>query len=90
MSKLPRYKCHKEVNAFKIGQIEVIHGAPSGCISLSPWEIGSSGAKVSEEWFCRHQPEVGGYYVVYADGYASYSPADAFEQGYSLIEEGEG
>lgn len=30
---------------------------------------------------------VGGYVVVYADGYISWSPADAFEGGYTLIEE---
>ena len=34
----------------------------------------------------RHQPQVGGYYVVYApDGYASFSPADVFEEGYTLV-----
>lgn len=27
----------------------------------------------------------GGYFVVYADGYESYSPAQAFEEGYSLL-----
>lgn len=33
----------------------------------------------------KHGPQVGGYYVVYADGYISYSPAAAFEDGYRLI-----
>jgi hypothetical protein len=28
---------------------------------------------------------VGGYFVVYDDGYTSYSPAAAFESGYSRI-----
>lgn len=28
---------------------------------------------------------IGGYYVVYDDGYTSYSPAKAFEEGYARI-----
>ena len=38
-----------------------------------------------EEWLDKHNPEVGGYYVVYEDGYKSFSPAKAFEEGYTLI-----
>ncbi len=37
---------------------------------------------VPKEWAERHKPEPGGWYVVYTDGYASYSPAKAFEDGY--------
>jgi hypothetical protein len=33
----------------------------------------------------KHRPQVGGYYVLYEDGYHSFSPAPAFESGYSLI-----
>jgi hypothetical protein len=33
----------------------------------------------------KHKPQVGGYYVLYKDGYASFSPASAFEEGYDLI-----
>ena len=33
----------------------------------------------------KHKPEVGGYYVVYEDGYKSFSPAGAFESGYTLL-----
>lgn len=31
-------------------------------------------------------PAAGGYYVVYEDGYQSYSPAKAFEDGYAPVE----
>jgi hypothetical protein len=31
-------------------------------------------------------PSVGGYYVVYDDGYKSYSPSEAFEGGYTKID----
>ena len=33
----------------------------------------------------KHNPEAGGYYVVYEDGYKSFSPAKAFEEGYTRI-----
>ena len=37
----------------------------------------------------KHNPQSGGYYVRYEDGYESYSPAEAFESGYTPIEEEE-
>lgn len=40
---------------------------------------------VDEAFMAKHKPEVGGYYVVYDDGYKSFSPAKAFEEGYTLI-----
>ena len=39
---------------------------------------------VAADWFNKHAPQVGGYYVVYDDGYKSFSPAKAFEEGYTL------
>lgn len=40
---------------------------------------------VAAEYVEKHKPTVGGYYVRYADGYESYSPAEAFEGGYTRI-----
>lgn len=40
---------------------------------------------VSDEWVSKHNPEAGGYYVQYDDGYTSYSPAKAFEEGYTRL-----
>ena len=31
--------------------------------------------------------EAGGYYVRYPDGYESWSPAEAFEEGYTLVDD---
>lgn len=42
--------------------------------------------EVSAEFMAKHKPEPGGYYVVYKDGYASFSPAAAFEDGYTKIQ----
>ena len=38
---------------------------------------------MSEEWLAKHSPVAPGYYVVYEDGYSSFSPVEAFEKGYS-------
>jgi len=84
---MPRYKCHKEVHAHKIANILKGGGdqEPDGH-TLVPNEDGYEPIIVSLEYMEKHNPEVGGYYVVYKDGYASYSPAQPFEEGYSLME----
>lgn len=41
--------------------------------------------QMNGEWFAKHRPQAGGYFVIYADGYKSYSPAQAFEEGYAKI-----
>jgi hypothetical protein len=91
--KLPLYQCHKKVRAVKIKAIEkqkwdrdlgVTHWRifpqvfPEG--SVLPFDVEHS-------YMDKHEAQVGGYYVRYEDGYESYSPAKAFEDGYHLIEE---
>lgn len=39
---------------------------------------------VAQEFIEKHKPQVGGYLVIYDDGYQSFSPAKAFEEGYTL------
>lgn len=73
---LPVYRCHKLVRAAQIHGVET---SPSFGLSFGE----GHGVEVTEEWYDRHKPQVGGYYVVYEDGYASYSPAEAFESGYT-------
>lgn len=74
---MPRYKCHKEVWALKIKDV-------SGC-TITPDEEGYAPFEVSQELYLRYTPTAGDYYVVYADGYKLFSPAKAFEEGYSRI-----
>ena len=81
---MPRYRCHKEVRALKIASIEIVQG---GAV-ITPVEEGYEPFQVSVEYREKHDPEgrgAGGYYVVYEDGYESFSPAKAFEAGYSAI-----
>lgn len=75
---MPRYRSHKQVWALEIA---TVYGnkltfadsryAPINC------DVGM---------FSRYTPVPGDYYVVYDDGYKSFSPAKAFIEGYTLID----
>jgi hypothetical protein len=84
----PRYKCHKEVWALKIKEIvkstlpdeeddgfRVLVFAEEGYLSLA----------VEPDYMRKHKPHVGGYYIIYKDSYRSFSPAEAFEEGYTRL-----
>lgn len=79
---LPTYRSHKTVRAAKILAINRIQvhmtldlgDGTTGTVYLLP------------EYFDRHEPQVGGYYVGYDDGYVSYSPPKPFESGYSRVD----
>lgn len=82
---MKRYVSHKEVDAAKI--LEVINNPD---IFVLVVEGQDDTELVTNEWIAKHsdngaQELVGGYFVRYADGYTSWSPAGAFEEGYTLI-----
>lgn len=81
----PRWKCHKEVQAFKIGEIRL--GVYGHSATLIPMDDKIEPVTVSTEYMTKHTPKIGGYYVLYEDGYESFSPAAAFESGYALIDD---
>jgi hypothetical protein len=89
---LPQYQSHKKVRAAKILNVGAcfLRRLPESRAVLTHFELTLEGidnpVEVSYEWQAKHHPESGGYYVVYEDGYTSYSPADAFEGGYTLID----
>lgn len=82
-AEMPRYQSHKRVWALKIGAVGL--GAASGGALLVPDDTRYRPIDVSAEYMRKHDPQPGGYYVVYADGYQSYSPAEAFEGGYTRL-----
>jgi len=84
MTELPRYRCHKEVWALKIGLVVCDR---SGGALLVPEDTTYGSVEVSREYVERHHPHSPGYYVVYKDGYTSWSPVDAFEEGYTRMED---
>lgn len=82
---MPKYQCHKKVWALKIKNLSqgvAPTELPGGSWLLHPEDKRYAAIEVSHEWFSKHKPVVGGYYVAYEDGYKSYSPAPAFEAGY--------
>jgi hypothetical protein len=89
---LPKYKCHKVVNAAKILEINDARGGEDKKEFVlevgknKKGEIEKSSVLIFKEWIVKHEPKVGGYYVVYDNGYSSWSPADAFEEGYDLLD----
>ena len=80
---MPRYRCHKEVWALKIAEVTVPTG--SGGVELVFEDSRYAPLYLPRTWEERHRPMAGGYYVVYKDGYTSYSPAEAFEDGYTKV-----
>jgi len=97
---MPRYKCHKEVWALKIKAIDKVtptveelqrildsqqESPVFNAAVITPEDEGFAPFGVNQEYITKHAPRVGGYFVVYKDGYKSYSPAQAFEEGYTRM-----
>ena len=79
---LPRWKCHKEVLAAKIKDMGVFS---TGELQLN-FDDGIESVVLPPGWIDRFKPQSGGYFVVYDDNYTSFSPAKAFEDGYTRID----
>jgi hypothetical protein len=79
---MPKYRCHKVVWALKIRDVGL---GPQGLILLYFEDANYPPVHKSAEWEIEKRVESGGYYVVYEDGYASFSPAKAFEEGYTKL-----
>ena len=87
-TEMPRYKCHKEVWALKIEKVldpTLPGNETDGSRVLVPEDGNYAPFKVDHAYVRKHAPQPGGYYVVYKDGYESFSPAEAFEEGYARI-----
>lgn len=77
---MPRYISQKVVHALKIAFIQDVP-REDGVGLIFDKDSGFAPIVVTREWMSSRRAEAGGYYVVYADGYTSWSPAEAFEQG---------
>ena len=79
---LPQYQCHKKVWGLKIACVEYL---PNNMVALQFHNRTFAPIEVSTE--NRPKPSNDWYYVVYKDGYHSFSPTKAFEDDYTLITE---
>ena len=89
---MPRYQSHKRVHALKIASIDYdrdkAHAEDretDGSATITPADDGYVPFRVDHAYVVKHAPQAGGYFVVYDDGYKSWSPAEAFESGYTKI-----
>lgn len=84
------YKSHKTVEAAKILEVHLAHHDGGAILALEGEMAAAIHEKVPAGWLANHSPLptdalVGGYFVRYADGYTSWSPAAAFEEGYTEL-----
>ena len=90
--KLPAYKSHKIVHAAKIASIGKSTGGmtrPLVEFTYMDLELPNGNKvshRVSNDYIAKHDPQVGGYLVIYEDGYESWSPGPQFEAGYDICE----
>ena len=85
---MPMYQCHKKVWALKIESVDYKPGDMAGAGEgwwITPADHPFAPFMVDTDFVHKHNPKAGGYYVVYRDGYKSYSPAEAFESGYTRL-----
>ena len=84
---LPRWQSHKKVCGDKIVRA---YGDASIPEPYVVWILDCGGRIEPSQETLNRVPEgvdaTGGYYVLYEDGFASWSPAKAFEEGYSRLE----
>ncbi len=85
MSKvMPLYRSHKLVRALQITRMERADPLRHDGGAILSFE-GHPPITVTDAWLSAHPTSEGGYYVVYEDGYASFSPKAAFEKGYTRV-----
>lgn len=81
---MPRYRSHKEVWALKIAAIEILNDMTA---KIAPRDEGYGTVHTTRGFSERFKgtDDDLGYYVRYADGYESWSPSKAFEEGYTRV-----
>ena len=80
MGQLADWKCHKIVKAGKILAFGDGFNTP---ITVEDSNGAPCKVEVTPSLFARGRPNLGDYIVIYDDGYKSWSPAKAFEDGYA-------
>ena len=91
---LRKYRSHKVVEAMKIADIlrmeDQEFGSDKKTVSYLLTADVPGSVRVDLAYYEKHTPKQGGYYVLYEDGYESFSPAEAFEAGYTLMQDPQG
>jgi hypothetical protein len=77
MSELATWTCHKVVKAGKIIEIATLEVTVED-VNGAPCRV-----QIPTDFFARGVPHLRDYLVIYEDGYKSWSPNKAFEDGYT-------
>lgn len=87
MGQLADWKCHKVVKAGKIMPVQITQdeGEGTSTVTVEDWCGAPCLVVVPNSLFARGMPQTGDYIVIYEDGYKSWSPAKAFEDGYTQL-----
>lgn len=80
---LPLWQSHKRVHGDAIVEIRPVGTQGDTCWVLACGTI--IGVETVKEVTKRSSPIVGDYFVLYEDGYESWSPKKAWEDGYTRI-----
>lgn len=83
-AKLSFWNCHKTIQAGKIVNMTVSADRSVTVLRLDVNGVRTIALDVDKQFMEKHKPFPGGYYCLYPDGYESFSPAKAFEDGYRL------
>lgn len=81
---MPAYVSHKKVWALKIEKVHVDEQGHGVALVFENRQFGLR-AFTADQLKNRPNPEAGMYMVQYEDGYISFSPGKAFEDGYTLL-----
>lgn len=82
---MPKWECHKTVWALRIRDVDPVTDGGAFLHFYAPddgWPQPPP-LKVEAAYVIKHNPQAQGYFIVYEDGYQSWSPAEAFEAGYT-------
>ncbi len=83
---LPTYQSHKQVKALEIKEITALGTIGNKLqYKLSFKDETYKSIAIPAEMCSRYTPIEGDYYVVYKDGYESFSPRKEFLDGYTKI-----
>ena len=97
---MDKYQSHKVVTAAQIGNA-IVSRQPGGDVvvtfvgvdqpyTLKRSEFDRMCTMANDAGFTGGAPIIGGYLVEYQDGYRSWSPAEVFEEGYTLVQPSSG
>jgi hypothetical protein len=81
----PLYRSHKTVRALEI-KLLIMPAAEGGSPLLMFADPEYPSQSIDPVMVARYVPVPGDFYVIYEDGYRSFSPRKAFLEGYTLVQ----